>query len=292
MNGQPIPSIQVPVDVTNPGQFFACCGLLELADRLWPGAEGWFENGRFLLHCNARFKDLVEAFRSFTVTNTMSEIQQSRLKDLSAKPKSEREKLGLEEEKKSLEALRREAPILFQSLFHLQIDWFSDEFSGGSRFKTWAGQQSVLGITSSMHEGLRIVDPLDESTIWNSERGGGLPFNFDSDLGGQGSALDIGFSFDPLAASELTRIESSCRPALEVLAFIGLQRFRPREIPRQNRFIYVAWQQPLPPSAAAPLVCQAVSLGVAQAYEFRLLYRTKYLKSFLPAKPFLGDNDE
>ncbi len=24
---------------TNPGQFFACCGLLELADRLWPGAE-------------------------------------------------------------------------------------------------------------------------------------------------------------------------------------------------------------------------------------------------------------
>lgn len=30
-------NITVPVDVTNPGQFFACCGLLELADRLWPG---------------------------------------------------------------------------------------------------------------------------------------------------------------------------------------------------------------------------------------------------------------
>ena len=36
-------SICVPVDVTNPGQFFACCGLFELADRLWPGAEAWFE---------------------------------------------------------------------------------------------------------------------------------------------------------------------------------------------------------------------------------------------------------
>ena len=35
--------IRITVDPTNPGQFFACCGLLELADRLWPGAEGWFE---------------------------------------------------------------------------------------------------------------------------------------------------------------------------------------------------------------------------------------------------------
>src|SRR5687768_9486618 len=38
------PSIRITVDAANPGQFFACCGLLELADRLWPGAEGWFEH--------------------------------------------------------------------------------------------------------------------------------------------------------------------------------------------------------------------------------------------------------
>ena len=41
------PNIQIPVDLSNPGQFFACCGLLELADRLWPGAEGWFERREF-----------------------------------------------------------------------------------------------------------------------------------------------------------------------------------------------------------------------------------------------------
>ena len=27
-------NIPIPVDLTSPGQFFACCGLLELADRL------------------------------------------------------------------------------------------------------------------------------------------------------------------------------------------------------------------------------------------------------------------
>jgi CRISPR-associated protein Csx14 len=39
-------TMRVNVDVTNPGQFFACCGLLELVDRLWPGPEGWFEEPR------------------------------------------------------------------------------------------------------------------------------------------------------------------------------------------------------------------------------------------------------
>jgi hypothetical protein len=41
---QPQRSNPNPVDLTNPGQFFACCGLLEFADRLWPGAEGWFDS--------------------------------------------------------------------------------------------------------------------------------------------------------------------------------------------------------------------------------------------------------
>ena len=44
------PNISVNVDVTNPGQFFACCGLLELAGRVSPGAEGWFEKASFCLH--------------------------------------------------------------------------------------------------------------------------------------------------------------------------------------------------------------------------------------------------
>jgi CRISPR-associated protein Csb3 len=119
-----------------------------------------------------------------------------------------------------------------------------------------------------------------------------LPFNFDSDLGGQGSALDIGFSFDPLAASDATRIEGTCRPALEIFAFIGLQRFRPREIPGRNRFVYAAWRRPLPASVAAAATCRAIPVGDACSYEFRLLYRTKYLKSFLPAIPFQGDDYE
>ncbi len=288
----PTPTITVPVDLTNPGQFFACCGLLELASRMDAQAEAWFANGQFKLAAAVLLQALIEHLRQTTIENTMTPAQRARLCELSAMPKKERESIdGAEDQKKSLESLRRESPIVLAGGGALLIDWFTDEFSGGARFKTWAGQQSVLDIARAMHGGLSEARAENESTLWNSARRIGLPFFFDSDLGGQGSALDIGFSFDPLAASESTRITGLSRPALELLAFIGLQRFRPCEIAR-NRFVYVAWPSPLPVLVAASAACQAVAFRDAPLYEFRLLYRTKYLKSFLPAIPFQGDPDE
>jgi len=288
------PNIQIPVDLTNPGQFFACCGLLELADRLWPGAEGWFKNGQFLIAGSAdcSLVRLREKLSASVVANTMTPAQSVRLEDLTSMKKRREITPKLEEEKKALESLQRELPIVLSGSVSFRNDWFCDDFAGGSRFKTWAGQQSVLNIAKAMHTGTAGLVVESPSSFWSSTRGVGLPFNFDSDLGGQGSALDIGFSFDPLAGSEATKIEGTCKPALELLCFIGLQRFRPREIPRANRFVFTAWNIPLAPSVASAIACDALMLGDSPRYEFKLLYRTKYLKSFLPAIPFQGDRDE
>jgi len=289
------PNIKIPIDLTNPGQFFACCGLLELADRLWPGAEGWFESDQFCINIvsGGSLQSIVKSLQQSTVSNTMTVAQRGRLDELTSMKKKQREASpGLEDEKKALESLRRELPVTFVGEIMFRIDWFCDEFAGGSRFKTWAGQQSVLDIATSMHGGMGAAGIVSESTLWNSARGIGLPFNFDSDLGGQGSAIDIGFSFDPLAGSETTRIEGTCKPALEILCFVGLQRFRPHELKGENRFVYTAWQAPLAPSVAAVVACQSIRIADDPTYEFRLLYRTKYLKSFLPAQPFQGERDE
>lgn len=289
------PGISIPVDLANPGQFFACCGLLELADRLWPGAEGWFADDRFLVtgdpECSLGV--LLGTLTKCNVTNTMTPEENARLAELSAMNASQRDAIpGFEDKKKSLESLRREAPIVLDGPMAFRVDWFCDELAGGSRFKTWAGQQSVLEIARTMHRAIGPAGARSESTLWNSARGIGLPFNFDSDLGEQGSALDIGFSFDPLAGTAATRIESTCKPALEFLSFIGLQRFRPREVARENRFAYGAWQNPLLASVASAAVCGAADFGDISRYEFRLLYRTKYLKSFLSSIPLQGDRNE
>jgi CRISPR-associated protein Csb3 len=43
-------NVKIPVDLTNPGQFFACCGFLELASPFWPDADGWFEYCQLVGH--------------------------------------------------------------------------------------------------------------------------------------------------------------------------------------------------------------------------------------------------
>ena len=58
------PSIRIDVDTSNPGQFFACCGLLELADRLWDGAEGWFDRECFNISMNGSLVSLIEIGRA------------------------------------------------------------------------------------------------------------------------------------------------------------------------------------------------------------------------------------
>lgn len=287
------PTDSIPVDITNPGQFFACCGILELADRLWPGAKGWFEGSHFQLSADGSLEAIMKTLADSTVTNTMTSEQRMRREELSAMSKASRDATpGLEEEKKNLESLDRELPVVISGGISLCIDWFCDSLSGGSRFKTWAGQQSVLKIAQAMHSGITGSHPESPEYLWSSVRGVGLPFNFDSDLGAQGAARDIGFSFDPLATNETTRIEITCTPALELLCFIGLQRFRPREVGGENRYLYSAWQSPVPASIAAPLACGSIQRGIYPTYAFPLLYRTKYLKSFLPAQPIFGDRYE
>jgi CRISPR-associated protein Csb3 len=290
-------SIRINVDPTNPGQFFACCGLLELANRLWGEAEGWFENekGHFCIesphledsgdHTHLAFTN---AIAHCTVRNTMTELQLERRELLSSMTKIaiDNDPL-LKSEKQSLDALWREAPVLFGSPFNLRVDWFMDDRAGGAALKTWAGQQSVVDIADGMRSsaitgGWESISL--ESCLFTRSRSDCLPFNFDSDLGSIGGDRDIGFSFDPLKNIKVD-VNIQVRPLIELLAFIGLQRFRPMRVRSENRFQYCLWFDPMLPEVASAAACGLLDIPSSQLYEFRLLYRTKYLKSFLSSTP-------
>jgi CRISPR-associated protein Csb3 len=83
-------------------------------------------------------------------------------------------------------------------------------------------------------------------------------------------------------------VSTRCRPLIELAAFVGLQRFRPFADPNENRYTFVVWREPLPPLLAAVAACGLLGAPGWRAFQFRLLYRTQYLKSFLPAHP-IGD---
>lgn len=278
------------LDPQNPGQFFACCGLLELAQRAWKGAAGWFAPSGNEFHIAPTNpaqrqdpRELLSALSGCTIANDMTSQQIARRDELSSRSKEVKDNAALDAEKKRLDGLWREAAVLLGDPFSLRIDWFTDKRADGANFKTWAGQQSVIDIATGMQRPLvgqewrvdSVADSLSARSVLEA-----LPFNFDSDLGGLGSDRDVGFSFDPLKSIGIT-----ARPLLELCAFVGLQRFRPAKLEQKNRFAYALWTDPLVPAIASAAACGLVSPSTSRLFEFRLLYRTKYLKSFLPATP-------
>ena len=287
MNGMTESTIRMHFQPTNPGQFFACCGLLELADRLWGGVEGWFEEDSFWLRptrplSNWGSTKLLDELAQCVLANGMTSSQRNRREALSAMSKKAREAdPALEAEKKHLDAIYREAPVVLGEPFKLTLNWFLDGNAGGKDLKTWAGQQSVLDIAGDMRR-LILRDTHPQDWLFCSARADSVPFNFDSDLGSTGSDLDLGFSIDPLKHTGLT---TRIRPLLEFAAFIGLERFRPCKIGTDNVYQFSTWCEPLLPEVAAAATCGSVEFLKSRGFRFRLLYRTKYLKSFLPATP-------
>lgn len=281
----PNSTIRINVDVSNPGQFFACCGLLELADRLWRGAEGWFEGSSFCIRTpvdtpNAAC-ELAAQITECRILSSLTDEQTARLKVLKNLKKDLRNDATNLETAELSEQWERER-LCIPIGRHVWLDWWSDELADGSHLKTWAGKQMISEIVRGLHASVKRVDlAAVDSDQWLtlSTSGGGLPLYFDSDIGDCSSSLDVGFSMDAID------MRSQIRPVLELLAFVGLQRFRPKTIERKSRYGYATWATPLLPELAKVVCCLGIEQFVQTKFEFKLFYRTKYLKSFLPAVP-------
>ncbi len=245
-------TLRIPVDLANPGQFFACCGLLELADRLDQTAQARFDSRSFVLQTTVKFEPLMQAF--------------------------------IDAECNSLEPNDLYTPALFLAgIFNLRLDWWQDQWSGGKALKTWAGQQRVQTIFDLMR---RAVDPvenpdrlLDHADAVRDTNDGkpnaktASPFYFDSRR--SATALDIGFSPDAQGMSVI------CFPAVEALALVGIQRFRPTA--EKHDFSYFAWESPLPVNIAA--AATAIGFAGGSRYTFSTASRGgDYHKMFTSSK--------
>ena len=250
-------NIQIPVDYTNPGQFFACCGLLEVAHRLWPGAEGRFHvsgpRTRFEIAAegNEGLKKLLDGARlvEFQVESDDSEADEDK---------------------------ERVDPIVVTSPIRLVLDWWSDK-----SIKTWAGSMKERAI---LHAMLRAIDP-DNPDPFNDSRpvddppqpGARTkksqkrePFYFDCRRGCNAHPLDSGFSPDT------QEMRSECCPAVEAMCFVGLQRTRPAPTEDPNRLRYFVWQKPLPLNVIAAVACGLAPIPGSLAFTFRNFFRTDH----------------
>ena len=255
-------SVHLAVDPTNPGQFFACCGLLELADRLWSGAEGWFVADQF-------------AFGPLA-SSTREEVLLADL--ISAIAKADLEQMD--------EADETASPLRLNSAFGLRLDWWREP--SASAMKLWAGRMNSTRIARAMQNALvgALADPerlLDHAAVVYepSEPDKKVePFYFDARRGASATALDIGFMPDALSMTALAF------PAVEFLCLVGLQRFRPTQV-KVRVFDYATWTQPLDTRVAPLAAASLLDLPGARTYRFEVQFRTdqRKHKAFTSATP-------
>jgi CRISPR-associated protein Csb3 len=289
----------VRVDTKNPGHFFACCGLLEIAHRIWPGVEGWFrEDSGFLLRPTSPGPDanageiLIECLRRLRLTALSDEEQEER-RILEAR-KRDLEKKGSalpddqEARRKQLGDLARAGPLHIKApdgasyVFSLRLDWWQGEEEAVP--KTWAGLQEVHKVARAAQDALSNVDVtasmLDHACVLrlpaeyrNAHTDGNKsvePFYFDARRFAH--ALDAGFSLDAIGA------DTVAYPAVELLALIGLQRFRPTvalsDKPKIKASVeYCTWHRALGVTVAAAAACGAAHFPGCRRFRFKILAR-------------------
>jgi CRISPR-associated protein Csb3 len=250
------PNITVNVDVTNPGQFFACCGLLELADRLWPGAQGWFESrDKFVLWTGAHAAS-IEVLCKNVIDSTLTPLlpaddlkQLNKLNTRKCDLKKRNNSLPAtdEKERKRLNSKRIVSGFHLGSPFNLRVDWWLVENCDDDHLKTWAGQQAITEIADAIKLALPSVadDAIFEieKVVHRQSNGEPVaPLSFDA--GRAGTAQDFGYSPDKIGQA------ITCCVWVEFLTLIALQRFALK--PNSNGFFaYRVWSKPLPVCVAS-----------------------------------------
>jgi CRISPR-associated protein Csb3 len=272
------PAIRLRVDPTNPGQFFACCGLLELADRQWSYVEAWFDCGFFYISTEEHASSLQELL---TIAHDIRLAD-----DLCTDIKDEIE----EDENPDADVF----PLIIEFPISLRLDWWKDK-----TLKPWAGSMDERKILLAMCNAIdvRNEDPLNQGVIvfdavteilTHSSGKRPLkakkrePFYFDSRRGANALPIDVGFSTDSL------KLATIAYPSVESLSFIGLQRCRPKRTDLSRVFEYFTWSFPLPVQAV-PLAILGL-VGDGKGYRFENAFRTdqKKHKAFTPATSIGG----
>ena len=297
-------NITIPVDLTNPGQFFACCGLLELSHCLWPGAEGYFQETQFAVHAlgNTERADIRSLFTEILKCKIsgLSASDRDTLKSLESRKKTGH--LSPEEEEKlsKLGKKARKGSLTIGKPFGLLLDWWNAEDDEGDDVavpKTWAGRQEIEKMAVALQNALSGIQDkdlqmmLDYNCIIRKPKEDGMKarsegkveaFYFDDRRFAH--RLDAGFSLDAL------KLESVSYPAVELLCLIGLQRFRPSPTTGQTRsFDYWVWTRPLGVTVGRAAACGAIQAAGSSHYRFSLRSRDdqKRYKAFSKAIPVI-----
>jgi len=237
---------RIPLDPHNPGLFFACCGLFEVAELLLPGGQAWFE-------------DHGRTFR--LQTGAALPPNSPGLADPSPDASNRYEK--------TIEPLT----VRFDDR-PIRLNWWLNETeTGKSDLKTWGGQQTARRVLSEI---LDLLEPADRvEDLFTQAKYTTTRFGVDGRSAWE--PIDLGYS-----PNDITRKEALTYPWVEFLAVVGLEGFRPGG--RRRSRTYATWPCPLP-LAPARAACSSPWSGLGERrFRFEVMSRGQGYKTFAFAK--------
>jgi len=250
--------IQIKVDVLNPGQFFACCGLLELADRLWDSTEGWFGTSVFHLRTHGTIREILTRLSECTPRQLDQVYGHIPVKPIIA----------------PLEIVLDGAAARTLVIdFWMRVAMVRGNVQAVSNppWNCWSGHQTPLRIWLPLREALKVIlgekSDAELLTLFTLPTPLTGRFGFDSAAGW--NTLDIGFSPNDQGMA----VNSS--PAAELLSAIGIQRFRPWVSKDRGRICYSTWSVPAGAIVASAMASLAV-FGHGTRYELPVITRGQY----------------
>ncbi len=251
----PEEDLQIRLDPLNPGQFFACCGLFELLGMEEPGLLGCFVlDPKRPRVANFRVQSARDSEQLGLVLRRLREA-------------------GVAFPNEEIEPPVRPTVISYEKS-ELTIDWWLDEFrEKTTSIKCWAGQVT----TRRLFEELRPLLDIESTCEDLFERSAFTSSLFGVDPRSAWNTLDLGFSPNE------HKVASTIFPAVEVLAAIGLQYFRPDSRDR-SAVRYSLWKDPLPASVARLAFCAPWDGMAVENFVFEICKRGQSYKYFSFAK--------
>lgn len=245
-----MPELRIPLDPCNPGQFYACCGLIELFELSDAQTLSYFEvNWR-----RPREATFVLASEASLELSTITQAVRKAEYKVLPRP-------GAEDKSSDKDSIAPSLVLIFGQ--ELVLDWWLECFwHKASPLKCWAGQVTTQKLVS-------ILPPLLASDNSSFEDGVPTTTRFGIDPRSAWVALNLGYS--PNEQGQ----ESRTYPVVEMLGAFGLQGFRPAGS-RAEGFTYNLWLSPLPRVVARSVCARSWPGCESVAYRFALGVRGSY----------------
>ena len=245
-----------PVDVRNPGHFFACCGILYCSDRIFNLAEGYFdkvESGQdvFILETNFDGNPLEEIINKLSVSGNPCNC-------FGGDPHKEATcSLYMSDNPSDTVSSKKDDPLYFESISIWMDFW--NHFDNRPKIKLFAGQESSINLIRRWMDYFVKYDNKMNDLLDLAEMD--LPSGFDTST--SWNALDVGFSLNEQKMNTKMRVY----PLIEFFAYMGVQTYS-WEKNSKEEYSYRIWTTPLPIMLSRTVAAGALILPNLKRFNF------------------------